>query len=196
MSAKGSHTTADFIPWDEATNVVRKLYRDGDYMMSMLIGVGIFTGLRISDIKQLKWNHLLNKSGEFTLFEQKTSKRRTIRVNREFKEHVLKCYNAMNVKDDDTFIFLSRKNRVISTQRVNVRLKEIKDKYKVHCKNISCHSLRKTFGRRVFEISGEKAELAIMQLAELFNHSSPTITKRYLGIHQEELLSTYNRLEF
>ena len=34
------------------------------------------------------------------------------------------------------------------------------------------------------------------ELMELFNHSSVTITKRYLGLRQEELLNTYDCLSF
>ena len=48
---------------------------------------------------------------------------------------------------------------------------------------------------KVFE-SSENAELALVKLMELFNHSSVTITKRYLGLRQEELLNTYDCLSF
>ena len=37
MSAKGSHTTADYIEWEKAINVVHRLYKDGDYRMSAYI---------------------------------------------------------------------------------------------------------------------------------------------------------------
>lgn len=33
-------------------------------------------------------------------------------------------------------------------------------------------------------------------LCELFNHSSVSITKRYLGLRQEEILQTYDCLSF
>lgn len=56
--------------------------------------------------------------------------------------------------------------------------------------------MRKTFGRKVYESSGSDAVMALMRLSELFNHSSPRITKIYLGIRQEELLSAYDLLEF
>lgn len=196
MSAKGSTTTADYIQWDEATALVRKLYKDGNYRMSLLIGVGIFTGLRISDIRKLTWEMLLSEDGEFAITEQKTGKHRTVRVNGEFRKHIEKCFVALKVTDKSEHCFLSQRKSVITTQRVNAVLKEIKMKYKVKCKNISCHSLRKTFGRKVFESSGERAEIAIMQLAELFNHSTPAITKRYLGITQQEILSAYELLDF
>ena len=81
-------------------------------------------------------------------------------------------------------------------QLINVILKEIKTKYDLSIKNFSCHSLRKTFGRQVYNMNGESAELALIKLMELFNHSSVAITKRYLGLRTEELLQTYDCLTF
>ena len=62
--------------------------------------------------------------------------------------------------------------------------------------NFSCHSLRKTFGRQVYNMNSENSELALVKLMELFNHSSLAITKRYLGLRQEEILQTYDCLTF
>ena len=52
MSLKYSNTTADFLEWDEAMNLIRKLYKDGNYNMSLLIALGCFFGLRIGDRKE------------------------------------------------------------------------------------------------------------------------------------------------
>ena len=54
MSLKYSSTTADYLQWSEAMNLIRKLARDSNYKMSLLIALGCFTGLRISDILALK----------------------------------------------------------------------------------------------------------------------------------------------
>ena len=48
MSLKYSSTTADYLQWSEAMNLIRKLARDSNYKMSLLIALGCFTGLRIS----------------------------------------------------------------------------------------------------------------------------------------------------
>ena len=37
-------------------NLVRSLYKDEDYKMSLLIAIGCFWGLRISDMLALHWN--------------------------------------------------------------------------------------------------------------------------------------------
>lgn len=195
MSAKGTKTTADFIEWNTVLNLIRRLYKDGDYTMSLFIGCGCFFGLRVSDLRRLTWRMLLDND-RFTIKEQKTSKLRTVKVNADFRTHIEKCKAALGVEDWDAHCFLSRKKVVMTTQRINVRLKEIRTRYHVKVENFSCHSLRKAFGRRVFEQSGENAQLALVKLSELFNHSSVSVTKIYLGLREKELLETYDLLDF
>jgi integrase len=86
MSLKNSYTTSDCLQWDSATNLVRKLYRDQNYRISLLVGCGIFFGLRISDLLQLTWDMLLNKEAKFSITEKKTGKRREVRINKEFQK--------------------------------------------------------------------------------------------------------------
>ena len=52
MSLKYSSTTADYLVWSDAMNLIRKLAKDGNYKISLLIALGCFTGLRISLIPQ------------------------------------------------------------------------------------------------------------------------------------------------
>ena len=70
MSLKYSSTTADYLVWSDAMNLIRKLAKDGNYKISLLIALGCFTGLRISDILSLHWQQILNTS-EFTVIEKK-----------------------------------------------------------------------------------------------------------------------------
>ena len=195
MSLKNSYTTSDYLQWDSATSLVRKLYRDKNYKISLLIGCGIFFGLRISDLLQLTWEMLLDKDAKFVITEKKTGKRREVRINKEFQKHIKDCYTALNIQNLNELCFLSGKNKVYSIQWVNIVFKELKSKYNLKIDHFSTHSLRKTFGRKVFE-SSENAELALVKLMELFNHSSVSITKRYLGLRQEEILQTYDCLSF
>lgn len=197
MSLKNSYTTSDYLQWDSATNLVRKLYRDKNYRISLLIGCGIFFGLRISDLLQLTWDMLLDKDAKFVIIEKKTGKRREVRINKEFQKHIKDCYSALDIQNLNELCFLSGrgKNKVYSTQWVNIVLKDLKNRYSLKIDHLSTHSLRKTFGRRVFE-SSENAELALVKLMELFNHSSVSITKRYLGLRQEEILQAYDCLSF
>ena len=195
MSQKYSTTTADFLVWSDAMNLIRKLAKDNNYKMSLLIALGCFTGLRISDILALRWNQILGVD-EFTIIEKKTGKKRTLRLNPQLQKHIQECYEHIHPIGLKAPILVSQKGTIFTIQAINRILKNIKKKYKVKIKNFSCHSLRKTFGRQVYNMNDNNSELALVKLMELFNHSSVAITKRYLGLRQEEILQTYECLSF
>ena len=189
------YQTSDYMEWDTMLSLIRKLYRDGNYRMSLLIGCGCFFGLRISDILTLTWSMLLNDD-KFTLNEKKTNKRRVVKINADFQQHIKQCHDALHITNDNEKCFLSQKKMVYSTQRINVLLKLIKKQYNLKIEHFSTHTFRKTFGRKVFENAGENANMALMRLSELFNHSNVSVTKIYLGIREKELLETYDLLDF
>jgi integrase len=162
--------------------------------MSLLIALGCFWGLRISDLTALKWEQILNVE-EITIIEKKTNKKRVISINPQLKQHILDCHQKINPIGFQ-YVFVSQKKSVYTTQRINVMLKEIKATYKLNIKNFSSHSLRKTFGRQVFNMSGENSEMALIKLMEIFNHSNMGITKRYLGLKDEEIKEAYDLLKF
>ena len=195
MSLKTSNVTSDYIEWDSMLSLVRKLYRDEDYRLSLLIGCGSFFGLRISDLLTLTWSMLLD-SDRFTLIEKKTRKRREVKINRDFQKHIRGCYEALSIVDKNEKCFISRKKMVYSTQRINILFKDIKYKYGLKVEHFSTHSMRKTFGRKVVEAAGENSEFALIKLSELFNHADVQTTRRYLGLRLEELLETYDMLSF
>ena len=195
MSLKYSNTTADYLEWSEAMNLIRRLTRDKNYKISLLIAIGCFTGLRISDILTLQWKQILGVS-EFTITERKTGKQRTIRLNKELQLHIKDCYEHINPLSIAAPVLVSQKGTVFTVHRINVILKELKQRYRLKIKHFSCHSLRKTFGRQVYNMNSDNAELALIKLMELFNHLSVAITKRYLGLRKEEILETYDCLTF
>ena len=61
MSLKYSYTTADYLAWNEMTGLIRRLYADGNYTISLLLACGSFWGLRISDLRNLTWEEILDK---------------------------------------------------------------------------------------------------------------------------------------
>ena len=176
-------------------NLIRKLAKDGNYKISLLTAIGCFTGLRISDILALRWHQIL-QTEEFTIIEKKTGKKRALRLNPQLQKHIQECYEHIQPISEKSPILVSQKGTIFTVQRINIILKEVKKKYRLKVKNFSCHSLRKTFGRQVYNMNSENSELALVKLMELFNHSSISITKRYLGLRQEEILETYDVLSF
>ncbi len=195
MSKKYSNTTSDFIEWDTMLILVRNLFKDGNYKMSLLIALGSFWGLRISDILDLTWNQILNTES-LEIFERKTGKRREIKINSQLQKHILECYKAIQPSKIDSKCFISQKGTVYSVQRINVILKELKRKYNIKIDHFSTHSMRKTFGRAVYNNSENNAEFALVKLSELFNHSDVRTTRKYLGLRNDELMETYELLKF
>lgn len=176
-------------------NLIRKLAKDENYKMSLFISIGTFTGLRVSDILSLRWFQILGVD-EFTIIEKKTGKQRTIRLNPQLQRHIQECYEHIQPLGVKAPILLSQKGTIFTVQAINRILKDIKKRYKIKIRNFSCHSLRKTFGRQVYNMNAENSELALVKLMELLNHFNVAITKRYLGLRQEELLNTYECLTF
>ena len=176
-------------------NLIRRLYKDGKIRLSLFVGCGCFFGLRFSDLSRLTWEQILT-GDSFAIYEQKTGKRREIRINKGFQDFIRECYVALKVRDISQPCFLNRFGGIITNQMVNRHFKTIKVKYQIRIKNFSTHSLRKTFGRRVVDMAGPDSEMAIIKLSELFNHSNSMVTRRYLGLRQEELGEVYDSLQF
>ena len=189
------YRTSNALEWDTMLILIRKLFRDGKCRMALLIGCGCFFGLRISDILTLTWSMLLD-SDKFTIYEKKTGNRRVVKINRGFQRFIEEVHEALHIENEDEKCFLSRKKMVYSTQRINILFKQIKKDYNLKIDHFSTHSLRKTFGRKVYQSAGSDAPMALARLQSLFGHSSPKISLIYLGVTQKELESTYDLLDF
>jgi integrase len=187
MSLKNSVTTSDYLNFDTTLNKAMKMIKsDSNYKLGFLVVFGINTGLRISDILRLKVEDLNGDS--ISLVESKTNKKRIIKLN----DNVKTAFKFLKERNPNIegYVFTSNQNTVLSKQYVNRKLKEV---FGSKSLAVSTHSLRKTFGRQVWSNNNE-TDKALLYLSELFNHSSPAITKRYLGIRQEELDDIYMSL--
>jgi integrase len=182
MSLKGQRTTTSSLDWDSFKSLIGKLERDGEYKFCLLISIGVFTGLRISDLLRLSFNQFEN-SDILTVTEQKTGKFRRIKINPDLKEIVNRAKNRMVVTDIDQYIFLNRYGtKPIDKSYVNVKLKEIVKRYDINIDgNVSSHLFRKTLGNRVLRLNNYSGESVIL-LMELFGHSSPAIISTWINI--------------
>lgn len=180
--------------WDTFKSLIAKLERDEELKFCLLISIGVFTGLRISDLLQLRFGQF--DSEILTIQEQKTKKTRRIKINPDLKEIVSRIKNRMVVADTNQYIFLNRYGtKPIDRSYVNVKLKEIVKRYNINIDgNVSSHMFRKTLGNRVLRLNNYSNESVIL-LMELFGHSSPAITKRYLGLREREIHDVYDSLK-
>lgn len=160
---------------EEMKNVLKKSsYRD-----YFLFVFGINTGLRITDILDLRVKDVKNKN-YLTLKEGKTNKAKTLLINDTLKYEIQKYIIGMN---DQDYLFPSQKGGHIGRVRAYEILKKASNE--IGIENVGTHTLRKTFGYWHYK---KYKDIAILQ--EIFNHSSPSITLRYIGITQEEIDNT------
>jgi integrase len=194
MSKKGTITTTSYMEWNDFVSLITRLEKDEDYKFSLLISIGVFTGLRISDLLTLKYSDLIGND-VLRITEKKTKKVRSIKINKDLKDIVERIVSKMKVTELNTLIFLNRfGTKSIDKSYVNVRLKEIFIRYRIKVGgNVSTHTFRKTLGRRVMEVNNYSNESLVL-LMELFGHSSMSITKRYLGIREQEIHDVYDSL--
>ena len=84
MSTKNTYVTSDYMEWDTMLILIRDLYKDGNYRMSLLIGCGSFFGLRISDLLSLTWTMLLDSDKfQYTQHEKNIWKENCRKCRRE-----------------------------------------------------------------------------------------------------------------
>jgi len=157
---------------------MEEILKIDSYRNFVLFKLGINIGLRISDLLQLKVKDIKNKS-HIEIREGKTKKFKRQALNPELKM-IINNYIKIKKLSDEEYIFKSRKgnNKPIGRIQAYRILKSAAEK--IGLKHIGTHSLRKTYG---FHHYKKNKDIAILQ--EIFNHSSPSITLRYIGINQD-----------
>lgn len=144
--------------------------------------LGINTGLRVNDLVRLKVMDVKNQD-ILTIREGKTHKRREINVGMLQAE--IQRYIADKQPND--YLFTSQKgSKAISTTQVYRILTDAADY--LGRNDVGTHTMRKTFGYHHYK---QFKDVAILQ--EIFNHAAPSITKRYIGIRQDEINASLNK---
>ena len=151
----------------------------------ILLEYCLYTGLRISDVLSAKVGESL--AGVRRLKEQKTGKSKTIKLNSKLVNSI-SIYASNNNLTDDDYLFFSSRNRAehIKRSRASKIIAKAGDMIGRVC---SAHSLRKTFGYLAYK-NGTSIEL----LMQIFNHSSQSVTLRYIGITQENINEVYDSI--
>lgn len=184
---KGRMTTSDYLDFNNCKSKANELLLNPKlHKIGLYIYVAIYSGLRNSDIRLLRWEDL--NQDKIRIQEQKTKKYRTITLNPNLKK-ILEENKPLNTNG---YIFSSQKNTPYSIQALNRLLKEVFSNY-TNTKNISTHTFRKTFGRAFWDYNN-RSEEALIRLMDIFEHSSLKVTKTYLGITAEEKAEVYMNL--
>jgi integrase len=151
----------------------------------LLFTVGINNGLRAGDLLKLKVGDVrrLKPGQSITIRESKTGKPNILMVNKSVYK-ALRNYLEKIRPDDGNYLFLSQKgNAPITIQTVNALIKKWCAAINLNYGNYGAHTLRKTFGY----IQRTQFGVGFEVLAKRFNHSSPAVTMRYLGLTSDEV---------
>jgi integrase len=180
---KGTKITSEPIRKQKDIKAVTRLLksRPRDYLLWTL---GINNGLRANDLVRLKYSQVadLKPGAVVKIIETKTDKENILVINKSV-HRALQVYVQGIKPEPEDYLFKSRKgNGHISSQTVGRMVRSwaeainLKGQY-------GAHTLRKTFGYQQRVAFGAGYEI----LCKRYNHSSPAITMRYLGIEDQEV---------
>lgn len=161
----------------------------------LLFTIGINTGLRISDLLNLKVRDVRDSKGDIKSYiwikEQKTKQDRKIPLNQGVKEALQYYFRKSDIFDLDGYLFTSERgkgNRPLTKcgawQLVNEWCKEVGI-----ADRVGTHSLRKTLG---YHLRMKGASIAI--IAERLGHKNLATVKSYIGVNDDELKKSADNL--
>ena len=142
MAKKGVLTTTSPIKWNDFLNLIARMLLDLESINSdskrksharfiLLISIGCYTGFRLSDIRSLTWEDLIEKR-ILIIVEKKTGKVRNISLNPKLISMIEKLYLIILPDRINEFVFSSSLySKAMSTQFVNRKLKGIFEQYKI-----------------------------------------------------------------
>lgn len=168
----------------------KKADTDRGRRIYLLFVCGVYLGLRISDLLRLKVGDL--RHDKLVMREKKTRKRTELPIASVIRRA---AREMLAEEDDEAFVFVSRQRdkhgerKAISRRMAYNDVKSIARAVGLTCP-IGCHTLRKTFGYHQYKMDGD-----IAFLQDWFNHSSPTITLRYIGIDQDRRRKKVDKME-
>lgn len=139
-------------------------------------------GLRLGDVLRLRLADIVRDGGRYRLniTEEKTGKRRTFTVPDEVYSF-LRSYADRNGIPDTDVLF------PITHRAVQKHLKVVCDY--LGYENISTHSFRKWYATDIYNANGHD----IVLVQQLLQHSSPNVTRRYIGVSNERIENAISR---
>lgn len=160
--------------------------RRSEWRNYLLVVLALSTALRISDLLRLRWEDLIEDGKarkHLIVTEKKTGKVRPIRLNEKARKAIMLCYPL----SESEYVFPNgrKEEKPISRQQAWRILCRAYDALKI-AGTIGCHGLRKTLGYHATKAGKSQAVLM-----ELYRHSSWAVTRRYLGITQDEIDAVY-----
>ena len=167
--------------------------RKGQTRNHVLIVMGVHTALRVSDLLRLRWEDVYDFQRKsirpvIRLREKKTGKTKQVALHKAAAK-ALALYALEKKPLPATFVFENRiTGNAISRVQAYRIIRAAAEALKLSMR-VSCHSLRKTFGYHAW-----KHGISPAVIMDIYNHSSLAVTRRYLGVTQDDQNEVYQTL--
>ena len=163
-----------------------------DIKYSTAFQIGIYSGLRVSDIVGLNIDDVENKKFVEVL-EKKTGKYKKFPINEDLQK-IIKEYLKIRKQtwscDESNPLFVGKQHHRLDRTQVYRMIVRACEDLGIEG-NFGTHTMRKTFGYHHYRQFKDP-----VLLQKIFNHSSPLITLRYIGIEQEDINNSYQNFVY
>jgi integrase len=161
----------------------------GQLRNHVLVVLGVHTALRISDLLRLTWDDVYDFENRrirtsVTITEKKTRKAKTFALNKD-AVRALTLFAVQVARQGAFLIENTHTKKAISRIQAYRIIRAAAENLKLPTR-VSCHSLRKTFGYHAW-----KSGVSPAVIMEIYNHSSLNVTRRYLGVTQDDKNAVY-----
>ena len=155
----------------------------------VLVILGVHTALRISDLLRLRWDDVYDFENhrvrtDVTIIEKKTRKPKTFALNKD-AIRALTLFAKQSARQGAFLIENPQTKKAISRIQAYRIIRAAAESLQFQTR-VSCHSLRKTFGYHAW-----KSGVSPAVIMDIYNHSSLKVTRRYLGITQDDRNAVY-----
>jgi len=152
-----------------------------------MIELGLFTGLRVEEMVNLKSDdlHLEGKQSSLTVSKGKGNKTRTVYLSEAFKKECLfylQWKKEITSKGEVVYLFTDRKGEQLTKRALQKAFKKCLQKAGLE-NHYSIHCLRHTYGSYLYKASNHNLRLVQGQLG----HSSIRTTQVYANLMDEEV---------
>nr|WP_263323839.1 tyrosine-type recombinase/integrase [Neobacillus sp. Marseille-Q6967] len=168
----------------QAMKKVLKNHSERDYLLFVF---GINTGLKISELLQLKVSDVIDGKGkvvDYLILKDDEANHLEIYLNNKVKK-AIKDYILSSRYDSNMYLFNSPKTHQPITRQQAYRVINDAAREVGITTKIGTHSLRKTFGYHAY-----KQGVAISLLQKYFHHASSSETLKYIGVSKSENIKT------
>lgn len=203
------HSAEPIKSMDDIDRICEFLLSEERYRDYMLFIVGINFGLRVSDLRTLRFANIINDNftfkDTFPVFEQKTRNTRKRKVNRYITVNdavveavTLYLEHQEEVPSLSDYMFRSESNngknvnKPLERKSIDRILKGIAKDLGLTMR-VSTHTFRKTFCYHQMLMSNNDSRKLLL-LQKMLNHSTPAQTLAYIGISGEEIEEAYRQL--